>query len=97
MRYGHAGAGVPLRRIAAGAVAVLLTVTGVGRRGKSGGQAAGGESAVWTPKELLFIYQGFTTRYSCDGPEGCEATPVGVTRTGGFGRARRPHPRLQHR
>jgi hypothetical protein len=24
-------------------------------------------SAVWVPKEVHFIYQGFTTRYSCDG------------------------------
>ena len=24
-------------------------------------------SAVWVPKEIHFIYQGFTTRYSCDG------------------------------
>ena len=24
-------------------------------------------SAVWVPKEVQFIYQGFTTRYSCDG------------------------------
>lgn len=23
--------------------------------------------AAWTPKELRFVYQGFTTRYSCDG------------------------------
>jgi hypothetical protein len=23
--------------------------------------------AVWTPKELRFVYQGFTTRYSCEG------------------------------
>ena len=23
--------------------------------------------AVWTDKELTFVYQGFTTRYSCDG------------------------------
>lgn len=23
--------------------------------------------AVWTPKELRFVYQGFTSRYSCDG------------------------------
>jgi hypothetical protein len=31
--------------------------------------AAAGEpqSAVWTEKELSFVYQGFTTRYSCDG------------------------------
>lgn len=25
------------------------------------------QSAVWAQKELTFIYQGFTTRYSCDG------------------------------
>ena len=24
-------------------------------------------SAVWVPKHIQFIYQGFTTRYSCDG------------------------------
>jgi hypothetical protein len=26
-----------------------------------------GVTAVWVPKEVQFIYQGFTTRYSCDG------------------------------
>jgi hypothetical protein len=26
-----------------------------------------GARAVWTDKELTFVYQGFTTRYSCDG------------------------------
>src|SRR5579871_317039 len=25
------------------------------------------QPAVWTPKELTFVYQGFTTKYSCDG------------------------------
>jgi len=29
--------------------------------------AGDAQSAVWTDKELTFIYQGFTTRYSCDG------------------------------
>jgi hypothetical protein len=29
--------------------------------------AAESQQAVWTEKELTFIYQGFTTRYSCDG------------------------------
>jgi hypothetical protein len=51
-------------------VAVLLTATGwaaaAAAAADTGAQAAR-ESAVWTPKELLFIYQGFTTRYSCDG------------------------------
>jgi hypothetical protein len=27
----------------------------------------GGQSAVWTHKEFSFVYQGFTTKYSCDG------------------------------
>jgi hypothetical protein len=27
----------------------------------------GGQSAVWTHKEFKFTYQGFTTKYSCDG------------------------------
>jgi hypothetical protein len=65
MRYANAGAAQ--RVLAAGAVAVLLTVTGWATAADTGAQAARGESAVWTPKELLFIYQGFTTRYSCDG------------------------------
>jgi hypothetical protein len=29
--------------------------------------AAEGQPAVWTEKELTFVYQGFTTKYSCDG------------------------------
>lgn len=37
--------------------------------GAAGAEGTAGEaqSAVWTPKELTFVYQGFTTRYSCDG------------------------------
>lgn len=27
------------------------------------------QSAVWTPKELHFLFQGFTAHYSCDGLE----------------------------
>jgi len=27
----------------------------------------GGQSAVWAQKEFQFVYQGFTTKYSCDG------------------------------
>ena len=29
--------------------------------------SAEAQPAVWTQKELTFVYQGFTTRYSCDG------------------------------
>jgi hypothetical protein len=37
--------------------------------GSAPASAATGESqpAVWTDKELTFVYQGFTTKYSCDG------------------------------
>ena len=28
------------------------------------------QSAVWTQKEFKFTYQGFTTKYSCDGLAG---------------------------
>lgn len=27
----------------------------------------GGVSAVWTPKEMRFVYLGFTSKFSCDG------------------------------
>jgi hypothetical protein len=30
----------------------------------------GGQSAVWAHKEFRFTYQGFTTKYSCDGLHG---------------------------
>lgn len=29
--------------------------------------ASAGESAVWVPKEVIFNYREFTTKYSCDG------------------------------
>ena len=32
--------------------------------------ADAGQSAVWTQKEFKFTYQGFTTKYSCDGLRG---------------------------
>jgi hypothetical protein len=37
--------------------------------GSAAANAAAGESqlAVWTEKEVTFVYLGFTTRYSCDG------------------------------
>jgi hypothetical protein len=68
MRFSNQGAGIALRVVAAAAIAVLLTVTGwAAAADEIGAPAAGGESAVWTPKELTFVYQGFTSRYSCDG------------------------------
>ena len=36
---------------------------------EGGAEGVSGEpqSAVWADKEVTFVYQGFTTRYSCDG------------------------------
>ena len=30
-------------------------------------ESGGSVPAVWADKELTFVYQGFTTKYSCDG------------------------------
>jgi hypothetical protein len=30
-------------------------------------QGGGSVEAVWAPRHVTFVYQGFTTRYSCDG------------------------------
>jgi hypothetical protein len=68
MRYANAGAGAAQRVLAVGVVAVLLTVTGWAAAAEADTDAqAARESAVWTPKELTFMYQGFTTTYSCEG------------------------------
>jgi hypothetical protein len=67
MQFSNQGAGVALRVVAAGAVAMLLTATGWAAADETGAAAARGESALWTAKELTFVYQGFTTEYSCDG------------------------------
>lgn len=53
-----------LCRIAFVVPALAVGAMAVGAEGTAGGEA---QSAVWTPKELTFVYQGFTTRYSCDG------------------------------
>jgi hypothetical protein len=67
MRFSNQGAGIAVQVVAAGALSVLLTVTGWAAADETGAPAAHAESAVWTPKELNFVYQGFTTEYSCDG------------------------------
>lgn len=57
-----------LKRIALFVPAIL--VWGFAAAGAAAGDApAAGDAAsgVWTEKELTFVYQGFTTRYSCDG------------------------------
>ena len=40
---------------------------GIAAAGEAATEVADTQPATWTPKELSFLYQGFTTRYSCDG------------------------------
>jgi hypothetical protein len=52
-----------------GVLAVALVLAALSVPGRASAQAAAPEAqpAMWTPKELRLIYQGFTTHYSCDG------------------------------
>ncbi len=53
------------RRAAAAAVLAVLLCGPVLADTPANG--SGAVSAVWTPKELRFVYLGFTSKYSCDG------------------------------
>ena len=59
--------GVPRQVAGLTAVAVLACASVWANPQPEPAAASGRESAVWAPKELNFAYQGFTTRYSCDG------------------------------
>jgi hypothetical protein len=54
-------------RMAVPVAAAMLCAPGwvVAAEGTPAAESA--QSAVWTPKELKFVYMGFTTKYSCDG------------------------------
>jgi hypothetical protein len=55
---------------AAAVLTFLLSGAAVAATAKSTPPAQSAEPegyAVWTPKELRFVYQGFTSKYSCDG------------------------------
>jgi hypothetical protein len=56
-----------VRQTALAAVAALLACAAWGADAQ--GTAAPGEatSAVWAPKQLHFVFMGFTAHYSCDG------------------------------
>lgn len=47
--------------------AALLACGSVWAGPQTSSAASGAASAVWVPKELNFVYRGFTTKYSCDG------------------------------
>ena len=59
MRFTHAGNGFSWRR--APVLAALLACATAWA-----GPAAAPQAAMWVPKELKFVYQGFTTTYTCD-------------------------------
>jgi hypothetical protein len=62
----------------------------------------GGLSAVWAPKEFRFTYQGFTSKYSCDGLRekmrdillqlGARKSDLKITDWGCAGSSGRPDP-----
>jgi hypothetical protein len=68
MRFRNPGERCVRRQLASLAAVVALTCATARANPQpdpSGG--SGRESAVWTSKELEFVYRGFTTKYSCDG------------------------------
>lgn len=55
------------RILAALALAALAAVGGAPGWADTQAEGSGGVPAVWTAKELRFVYMGFTSHYSCDG------------------------------
>jgi hypothetical protein len=55
------------RFIVPAVVACVLGSSAWAAEGVAEGMSGEPQLAVWTDKELTFVYQGFTTRYSCDG------------------------------
>ena len=55
------------RSLAALALAGLTAAVCAPARADTQAQDASGVPAVWTAKELRFVYMGFTSHYSCDG------------------------------
>ena len=47
--------------------ALILFIPVCADAGESTEAATGAQAAVWTPKELSFVFMGFTAHYSCDG------------------------------
>ncbi|HXA93286.1 MAG TPA: hypothetical protein VNU73_08555 [Steroidobacteraceae bacterium] len=54
-------------RIARPSVAITLGILITGAAGATSAADEASQPAQWTQKEFQFIYQGFTTHYSCDG------------------------------
>jgi hypothetical protein len=68
MRFKNPGErSVPRQVAGLAAVAVLAGASAWATTQSEPSAGSGRESAVWAPKELNFVYQAFTTNYSCDG------------------------------
>ena len=59
MRFTHAGEGRTLRQAVAALAAIGALGCALPVRGAE-------QAAVWTPKELTFVYQGHNTNYTCE-------------------------------
>jgi hypothetical protein len=64
MRTRNSGVGLAL---AAAAVALLCAPAFSAAEETPSATQTASEPAVWTPRELSFVYLGFTAQYSCDG------------------------------
>ena len=56
-----------LRLAQRAALAALILFIPVWADAGESTEATGAQAAVWTPKELSFVFMGFTAHYSCDG------------------------------
>jgi hypothetical protein len=54
-------------RVSLGLLAACLSGAPIWAAEPAAATSEEGQSAVWTQKELTFVYLGFTSRYSCDG------------------------------
>jgi len=53
--------------VAAAAAALLMLFPAGAALADATGASEPVQPAIWTPKQLRFVYSGFTTKYSCDG------------------------------
>jgi hypothetical protein len=56
-----------VRQAALAAVAALLASVAAGADAQGTAAPGNAAAAVWTPKQLHFVFLGFTAHYSCDG------------------------------
>ena len=69
MRFKNPGERSVHRQVAGLAAVAVLTCASAWANPQSEDSAGSGResAAAWVPKELIFVYRGFTTTYSCDG------------------------------